>query len=398
VRLTIIIYFLSCFLAFIGGHIINYTAIMYAQDVFGSDLLAGLGFGLCFGPPIVLGWIAGVYSDRVPPSYLVVGSQLIFAVAAGLFIVLNNLGETSQFRIPLYLFTTFLVGVGWSFIAPSRLAALAQIISKEALHQASVIFNLLIMVGFGLAPIIIALSKVRFGWNGVFTVILCLFLVATILLGGIKTKATTTAKTSVLSQTREGLAGVLASPLLRQLMVCSMLIYALMGVMQVLLPSFASSVLAFEEMQRGMFLGVLAVSLILGGVLCMVFSKRLPTGPSITIGIILGAVAIFVTAYTNSFAEASFTLMCAGVAGGYAASLIVAGLQQHAPDHIRGRVMSVYTITSQVIPAFAGLMAGILSQYLGVMQAMQIGAVVIVMLGIFAVFKLNAVRAYTSVK
>ena len=395
-RLTIIIYFLSCFMAFIGGHIMNYTAIMYAQDVFGSDLLAGLGFGLCFGPPIVLGWIAGVYSDRVPPSYIVVGSQLVFAVAAGLFIVLNNLVETSQIRMPLYLFTTFLVGVGWSFISPSRLAALAQIVSKKSLHQASVIFNLLIMVGFGLAPIIIAISKVRFGWNGVFIVILCLFLIATLLLSGIKTKATTTAKRSVYSQTREGLSGVLASPLLRQLMVCSMLIYALMGVMQVLLPRFASSVLAFEEMQRGVFLGVLAASLILGGVLCMVFSKRLPTGFSIMAGIILGAIAIFTTANTNSFAAASLALMCAGVAGGYAASLIVAGLQQHAPDHIRGRVMSVYTITSQVIPAFSGLMAGILSQYLGVMQAMQIGAIIIFMLGIFAMFKLNAVRAYKT--
>ena len=58
--------------------------------------------------------------------------------------------------------------------------------------------------------------------------------------------------------------------------------------------------------------------------------------------------------------------------------------------------MSVYTITSQVIPAFSGLMAGILSQYLGVMQAMQIGAIIIFMLGIFAMFKLNAVRAYKT--
>jgi MFS family permease len=373
----------------------NYTAIIYAQDVFGSDLLAGIGFGLCFGPPIVLGWIAGVYSDRIPPSYLVVGSQLIFAVAAGLLMVLNTLADTSHIRIPLYVLTTFLVGVGWSFIAPSRLAALAQIVPKKALHQASVIFNLLIMIGFGLAPIIIATAKVRFGWNGVFMVILGLFLTATLLLAGIKTKATTASTRSVLSQTREGLSGVLAAPLLRQLMVCSMLIYALMGVMQVLLPRFASSILGFGEMQRGLFLGVLAISLILGGILCMVFSKRLPAGLTIIIGIILGAVAIFATAYTNNFATASFALMCAGLTGGYAASLIVAGLQQHAPDHIRGRVMSVYTITSQVIPAFSGLTAGILSQYLGVMQAMHIGAIVVVTLGIFSVFKLSAVRSYT---
>ncbi len=395
-RLNVVIYFLSCFMAFIGGHIMNYTAIIYAQDMFGSDLLAGLGFGLCFGPPIILGWIAGVYSDRIAPSHIVVVSQLIFACAAGLFIAINGFAESSPIRIPLYLITTFLVGVGWSFIAPSRLAALAQIVTKENLHQASVIFNLLIMVGFGLAPIIIAITKINYGWNGVFVVILCLFLTATLLLVGIKTKATVAAKQSVLFQTREGLASVLATPLLRQLMICSMLIYALMGVMQVLLPRFASSVLLFEEMQRGLFLGVLALSLILGGILCMMFSKRLPTGLTIQGGIILGAMSIFSIAFADNFTSASIALMCAGLTGGYSASLIVAGLQQHAPDHIRGRVMSIYTITSQVIPAFSGLIAGILSQYLGVMQAMQIGAFIILILGGIGVFKLKAVRAYKA--
>ena len=42
-------YYLSSLLAFTGGHMINYTVIMYLQDKLGSDLLSGIGFGLSFG-------------------------------------------------------------------------------------------------------------------------------------------------------------------------------------------------------------------------------------------------------------------------------------------------------------------------------------------------------------
>lgn len=393
-RTKIILYFVSCFMAFIGGHMMNYTAILYAQDVLGSDMLSGIGFGLCFGPPIVLGWFAGVYSDRMAPTILVIGSQLVFVLATLLFIVVDNVGSSSAYRVPLYLMTTFLVGVGWSFIAPSRLTALAQIVSARALHQASVVFNLLIMVGFGLAPILIAVTKTRYDWRGVMVVILCLFLAASILLLGIKTKATVDDHASVLSQTRAGIDGVLGLPILRQLIICSFLIYGLMGVMQVLLPKFAASALGFGEMQRGLFLGVLALSLIIGGVLCMMLAKRIPIGLSILAAMVLGAASIFAISFTHGFASASAALLLAGIFGGYAASLIVAGLQQFAPPLLRGRVLSIYTITSQVVPACFGLMAGVLSQSFGVVQALQYGAAIIMIGGAVCWFKLGAVRAY----
>jgi len=392
-----LMYFCSCFLAFVGGHITNYTAIMYAQEVFASDLLSGIGFGLCFGPPLLLGWFAGVYSDRMSPVRIVVFAQLIFAVAAGLFLAMHSLIPDQSLQITAYIFTTFLVGVGWSFIAPSRLAGLAQIVPQEALHQATVIFNLLIMIGFGLAPILIALVKTSHGWTGVFTSIATLFLVATLMLTGIKTRATTSAEVSVLGQVKEGISGINSTPLLRQMLFCSLLVYAMMGPMQVLLPRFATSVLAFGEMDRGLFLGVLAVSLIVGGILCMVLSSKISLGAAILVGINMGALAIFAISLAPSGFAAGAALVAAGLAGGFAVSLIVAGLQHKAPAHIRGRVMSVYTISSQVMPAFSGLMAGVFSQTFGVITALQLSASLVLLFGLLAAVNLRAVRAYKTV-
>ena len=392
-----ILYFCSCFLAFVGGHITNYSAIMYAQEIFNSDLLAGIGFGLCFGPPLLLGWFAGAYSDRHSPVKIVVGSQLLFAAAGGLFLLMNMVATGSPLQISLYILTTFLVGAGWSFIAPSRLAGLAQIVSKEALHQATVIFNLLIMIGFGLAPIVIAFVKTSHGWNGVFLGISTLFLTATLMLAGIRTHATTATETPITDQIKEGISGVTSTPLLWQLLVCSMLVYALMGPMQVLLPRFSMAVLGFGEIDRGLFLGVLAASLIMGGILCMALSSRLPLGSAILAGITVGAAAVFSISLAPSGYAAAGALMVAGIAGGFSVSLIVAGLQHQAPTPIRGRVMSIYTITSQVLPALSGLMAGIFSQYFGVINALQISGLAVLLVAITAAIGLKAVRGYKTI-
>ena len=70
-------YYLSSLLAFTGGHMINYTVIMYLQDKLGSDLLSGIGFGLSFGSSIVFGWFAGVLCDRVSPLRVVHGAHAL---------------------------------------------------------------------------------------------------------------------------------------------------------------------------------------------------------------------------------------------------------------------------------------------------------------------------------
>jgi len=55
-----------------------------------------------------------------------------------------------------------------------------------------------------------------------------------------------------------------------------------------------------------------------------------------------------------------------GITGGLALSLIVAGIQANAPEPVRGRVLSMYTIISQVVPAASGVLAGALVQGFGV--------------------------------
>ena len=180
-------FYLSCLAAFTAGHMVNYSVIIYAQEVIGSDLLSGIGFGLAFGPPIVLGWYAGVLCDRLAPGRLIQAAQGVFMLAAALLWVADAAVASVPARVPLLVAAAALAGVGWSFVSPARMATLGQIASADEIKPASVIFNLLVMLGFGLGPLAIALARSRLGWPGVFGGALALFALASLTLLVVRT-------------------------------------------------------------------------------------------------------------------------------------------------------------------------------------------------------------------
>lgn len=363
-------FFLSCLAAFTAGHMVNYSVIIYAQEVIGSDLLSGIGFGLCFGPPIVLGWYAGVLCDRLAPGRLIQAAQALFMLAAALLWFADRWVAEAGARVPLLVLAAALAGVGWSFVAPARMATLGQIASTDELKPASVIFNLLVMLGFGLGPLVIALMRRHFGWAGVFGGAIALFGVAALTLLRVPTHRSDRVHQPVWVEIREGLSAVVAKPLLLQLMVAAMAGYLAMGPMTVLLPKLAATQLGLNELQRGYFLGTLALSLIAGGLVALFTARRAHHGRTIFAATLVAGVLLAALGAAHD-AGAAVALLCGvGVAGGLALSLIVAGVQSNAADAVRGRVVSMYTIISQVVPAASGVAAGAMVQAFGVSMAL----------------------------
>ena len=258
-------FFLSCLLAFTAGHMFNYTVILYLQEAVGSDLLSGIGFGLAFGSSLVFGWFAGVLCDRVPPHRVIHAAQALF-VAGLTCLWWAQSGASAESRVAWVLGGAFLGGLGWSFAGPARLTTLGQIVRPEELRPATILFNLQVLVGFGLAPLIIGLVRSRAGWGAVIAAAAGGFVVASLLIARLRTHANAVGmRASVLADIREGFRAVGADPLLAQLMLAAVLAYAMTGPLQILLPKLAREILHLTELQRGAYLGLLALSLIAGG-------------------------------------------------------------------------------------------------------------------------------------
>ncbi|KIF81305.1 MFS transporter [Noviherbaspirillum autotrophicum] len=387
-------FFVSCLLAFTGGHIVNYSVIIYAQEVLRSDVLAGVGFGLCFGPPLLLGWYAGVLCDRLAPTRIIHGAQALFILAAVLMACGDRfIAEPAQ-RAPVFLIAALCAGIGWSFVAPARMTALGQIVEATALRRASLVFNLLVMLGFGLGPLAISVCRLQVGWQGVFALAIALFVIGSVLLFRVSTSVTGKPPRPVLRDILDGLRAVRSDPLLAQLLVTAMFGYMLMGPMQVILPKLTRTALGLGELARGAFLGTLAPALIAGGLICMLIARRLPHGKTVFAACALSGLLFAGMGGTTSPVVAFMLLALVGLLGGMAISLIVTAIQENVEEKVRGRILSMYTIISQVMPALSGLAAGALTHALDAQRAILISGAALALAALANAAFMPALRSY----
>lgn len=391
---NIIRFFLSSIFAFLGGHITNYSIIIYAQETLNSDLLSGIGFFLCFGLSIIFGWHAGVLSDRKNPVKLMQIAHAFFLSTATLLFVSDTIMVDDLSKKATLLVAASLAGLGWSYISPSRLAALARLVPEDKLHGASVLFNLLIMIGFGAAPILIAIARDAWQWNGVFAMIFTFFALSSLLVLRLKIVIEKVITHHILKEIREGFSYLKQNHLVAQALLVVIVTYTMLGPVQVILPRFATEVLQLASIERGYFLGVMALALICGGLLCMTLLKKLPQG-LVILTALTGVGASFVLLSTSQqFFTATLFLFLSGLTGGVVVSLVVAILQINTDDWVRGRIMSMYTISSQIIPALSGLMAGFLLETISIQQSILITGIVLLLMATVSVFTMSKLRGY----
>ncbi len=379
-------FYLSCLLAFTAGHMVNYTVILYLQETVGSDLLSGIGFGLSFGSSLLFGWFAGVLCDRIAPHRVIQSAQTLFVVCLALLWWTDAQADAST-RVALVMLAALFSGLGWSFVGPARLAALGQLADPARLKPATILFNVQVMLGFGLAPIVLAVQRHFGGWPWVFATGMLLFAASGLMLLGIRTNEAEKSQQSATRDLLDSFAFIARTPLLRQLLLAAVIAYAMTGPLQIMLPKLAREVLALSEIQRGVYLGLMALSLIVGGVGALLVGKHLHHGRSI-VGATVAACLVFasLSQWTHPVLSAAM-LACVGFLGGLTISFVVAGIQAQVPDALRGRVMAVYAIISQVIPALSGVLAGWMVRTIGLTDALLgagLGLAVLALLGAIA--------------
>jgi hypothetical protein len=151
------------------------------------------------------------------------------------------------------------------------------------------------------------------------------------------------------------------------------------------------------ELSRGAFLGALAPALMAGGVLAMAVARHVANGRTILAATMAAGVCFGAIGLTHSPLMATVFLVAAGTAGAMGISLIVAGIQGQAWVSVRGRVLAMYTIISQVVPAMSGLLAGALVYGLGVAHAIVAAGAAIAVLALINASWMGALRSYRGV-
>jgi len=392
--MAIYTYLLSCLFAFIAGHMVNYSIIFLSLEWFNSHALAGLGYGLCFGPPLILGWFAGVYCDRYSPRRVILIAQNSFFVSLGLLYM--ALSASPELQKIWLLLAALCSGIGWSFVAPARFSGLPFHIGKWSLAAASIALNLMVMSGFGIAPMLLKLIEAHYSWQAVFITAACLFALSSSLLWPLRYKFTPKPAAKALHEIAESLRYVQQSHHIKQLLLLSSISYLLMGPIQVILPSIAENTLNLSASAQGYYLSMVAFSLIAGGILAMRLKAQGRVGTYLMLAIFGAAIGIAGLASADHLLASVVILFFASACGGIAISFIVAGLQAFSPDAHRGRIMSFYTIIGQFIPAASGISAGVLAQTYSPSTALYITAGIIITSSLVCFWIPNNIRHLKS--
>ena len=330
-------------------------------ELSGSALAVGALAFCRFLPFLVLGLVAGVVVDRFDTRRLLLATQ---GAAMVVSVALAIVTLTDIATLPLVYALAALGGVVLVLDAPGRQTLTFQMVGRDELQNAvalnSGLFNGSRVIGPALAGVLITLvgTGLCFVVNAFsfLAVLLSLRLMRDDELFPVDKRP----ETRLLAGIREGVAWAARAPVARVVLAVVTVVSTVGFNFHVLVPLLASQTL---DVGAGTF-GVLASAFGLGalaGALGMATLRS--ASPRVFVGGGLGfGVAMLALVPVDSVAPALVLLFAMGLSFALFTASANALVQLSAPDHLRGRVMSIYLFAFAGLAPLGGLIAGWLAE------------------------------------
>jgi MFS family permease len=359
----------------------------------GSALLLGIISFVGQIPTFLLAPFAGVWVDRLNRHQVILWTQ-VFSMAQSF--ALAGLTLSNRITVPWILGLSALQGIINAFDMPGRQAFLVQMVEDRAdLGNAiainSSMVNMARLVGPSIAGMLI--SATNEGWCFFIDAVSYVAVIASLLLMRITVAAPRPMVTSMLHELKQGWNYVSSFMAIRTILLLFALI-SLMGMpFVVLMPIFAARILhggphTFGFLMGAMGTGALVAALSLAARRSVLGLGRVITASAATFGIGLIAFGLSRELWLSL---ASMFIAGFGMMRGMASSNTI--IQTIVPEHMRGRVMSYYTIAFVGMAPFGSLLAGSMAHEIGPpLTVILNGAVVILGGGLFAT-RLGRIRA-----
>lgn len=372
---TFRIYWFGMFVSLIGTWIQTVAQSWLVFQLTNSAFLLGLVGFLGSIPIFLLSLFGGVVADRINKKNILIFTQSAFMVLAFVLAILTHLKIITPSHI---MFIAVLNGIVMAFDAPSRQAVVVELVGKKHLFNAialnSVSFNSSRIIGPALAGIMVA----SIGMAGCFYVngISFLAVLAALFLIQINQVGRPEKGNSKMEDLKAGLRLIKNNRLILTL-ILMVGISSLFGVSYaILMPIFANDILRVGV--KG--LGVLMSSAGIGALIAALILARLGDfkykGKLLIFSSIVFSLALVLFSLSKIYLLSLIALVFIGGASVMAMALINTLLQTMVSDEYRGRVMSAFMFTFAGMMPFGNLIAGVLSQAIGVSLTVMISGII----------------------
>lgn len=343
-------------------------------DLTDSESLLGLVSAAAAAPILLLSLFAGVLADRVDRRLLLVSTQLVGAALVAALAALVTTGVVEYWQILLIAFATgsciALGNPAFQAIVPS-LVDRAAIGNAVALNSAQ--FNLARIVGPVSAGVVISLGGMALGfWANAAAILLLAAIVWRLPVSRPRSDLTTEA--SLWANLTDGVRYVLGTRPLSTLVLLAAAPTLLVLPYIALLPVYARDILGIGAPGLGLLSGAIGIGA-LGGAVGVAVARPRRSGRLLVVGLAAAGVAVTVFGVSTWLPVSLAALVVLGAAQVAYFATTMTLIQALAPGRLRGRVMSVYILTSWGVLPIGNVVTGVVAELAGAWIALVGGGI-----------------------
>jgi predicted MFS family arabinose efflux permease len=340
-----------------------------------SALLLGLIGTLQFAPMLLFSVISGAIADRLNKRRLLMATQLALAAQAFTLAVLVATGHVQYWHVAVL---AVLAGIANTVDNPARQSYVVEMVGRDAVANAvalnSAAFNGARMIGPAVAGLVIA----RFGVLPTFIVNGTSFLAMVAALAWIRAEGRPVSRrgTTMREEIVEGLRYALRAPDIRLILAVLLVVSLCVFNFSIYVPLLARTVLGEGPEGFGFLMAAVGVGAVSGALTLGVVVQGAPSPALLFTSAAAACASLLVLSTVRAFGFAALGLFVMGYAGILTLAGCNTALQMAAPDHLRGRVMSLHVLVFGGSFPIGAFLVGAMSERWGVSRAFLVNGVV----------------------
>ena len=384
------LFFAGQLVSLIGTWMQNVAQAWLVYRITGSSALLGMvGFAGQI-PVFFISPLGGLIADRYSRQRTVIATQVSAMILA---FILAALTLTGRVQVPHIFVLAALLGVVNAFDIPARQSFLVEMVGREDLINAialnSSMFNGARIVGPAVAGILVA--AIGEGWcffaNGVSYI--------AVIIGLIMIKVPPAAvpkKASAISHIAEGFRFAAHNTPIRALLLLLGLVSLTGMPYAVLMPVFADHIFHSGARGLGILMGFSGAGALIGALALATRQGVIGLGRWIAVSTGVFGASLILFSFSHSFWIAAALLVPVGLAMMTQMGASNTLIQTMTPDHLRGRVMSVYSMMFMGMAPLGALLAGVMADRFGAPFTVAAGGAVAIVGSIVFSLRLPALR------
>ena len=364
-------------------------------ELTGSAFLLGM-VGFCTSlPTFFLSPLGGAFADRLDRRKLLMVTQcsmMVFVLA------LATLITTGVIEVWHILLIAALSGSVMAFDMPTRQALVPELVGEEDLTNA-IALNSSVFHGTRIwGPTIAGLLVPLIGTGGCFYLTGASYagIVGALLLMKVPPRVSRARETTVWRNMAEGFGYVRTSSIVL-ILVAMAAVSSLFGTAQrSLMVIFAEDVLNVGPSGFGFLMGASGVGALIAALAVASLGDFRYKGWLLFIGAVIRGLTLLFFAMSTHMPLSLAILLIGGASETAYMTMNNTIMLLSAPDHMRGRVMSAYTLTTAGLTPLAALQGGTLAQFLGAPFAIGLGGSICALFALVMAFAAPSLRRFAS--